>query len=845
MALAGGLAGCASSNQTDRPTPSEPQSEQEVKAAAESVPTETYVGVCRGECAGGCPLKVHVRDGKVVRTSLQPLPDERYNRLCLRGLQQPARVYSANRLQYPMRRVEGAERGIGEFERISWDEAIDEIATKWKGYIGEFGSQSIALLQGGGQNGICSSAITVGSAGQRFMNVMGMTLLPLNVDAAASRTAWMMTATTGGFNQPNEPADMLNSKTIVIWAGNPYLNSPQIVHFINEAMDQGAKLVVVEPNFNTNTYRADMWVAPRPGTDGALALGCINALFSNGWEDEEFIRAHSELPCYIKEDGTLLRMKDINAQASSEGGTEGSAVSVAPGLNVAQEGEQAEADMLVVWDEATQAAVPFGTAQRPALTGITEIAGIPVISTYDDMMRRLEDYTPEKASQITGVPAEQIVELARIYAQEGPAYTYTMQGSNHYKNGHYSFAQLWLLGLLTGNVAKPGASIGQGVSAPVMCNLMEVMYPGFNEGNPIAGSPGQIAFNQVNNILDTGMWGTTPLTLKSVYVTNANVVSGSSDYHSIDRWLKKIDFVVVADVEMTDTAKYADILLPVSYWFEIDELYGSYATHGHLTYQSKIIEPLYESVPDWEIYRKITKAMGDEYYQHFDMDSNGYIQLWLDSDALKGMGLTWDFFKQNHIGNFWTTEGDGEMGIRDDVMFRIYQEQVTPDMRDWNGVYAYPGKTWDESVPEYTTDRSLIFWKEPGEANPNDPVREKYPYHLMHERLRTRVHQQFWTSEYNEDYEPGPLVRLRPDDAASHNVREGDVVELFNDRGSVKLVATIDPGLQPGIIVAPRGFENFEFIDGQWASLASEEYNAVNVNHCFQDCAVDFRKVEA
>ena len=807
-----------------------PKTEEEVVSETSAFVTETHVGVCRGECAGGCPLKVHVRDGKVVRTSLQPLPDERYNRLCVRGLQQPARMYSANRIQYPMRRVEGAERGMGEFERITWDEAIDEIAARWKSYIDEFGNQSLVLLQGGGNNGITSSPICIGSAGQRFMNVMGMTLLPLDVDAAASRIGWMMTATTGGFNQPNEPADMLNAKTIVIWAGNPYINSPQIVHFINEAQDNGTKLVVVEPNFNTNTARADMWIAPRAATDGALALGCISAILANGWEDAGFIRTHSELPCYIKEDGSMLRMSDLGVEPTE-------AIDSATG-------RPTTVDPLVVWDEKTEGPVPFGETDAPALSGITEIEGTKVVSTYDDMLRRLEDYTPEKVSEITGVNVDDIIELARIYAQDGPVYTYTMQGVNHYMNGHYNFGPMWLVSLLTGNMGKPGASFGQGVSIPAECNMMEVMYPGFTEGTPIPGSPGKVGFNQMNSILDTGMYGEMPLELKSVYITNADVVGGSADYHSVDAWLKKIEFVVVADIEMTDTAKYADILLPVSHWFEIDELYGSYASHGHLTYQSQIVEPLFESLPDWEIYRKITKSLGDEYYQYFDMDNNGFIQLWLDTDALKAKGLTWEYFQKNHIGNFWSTEGDGELGLRDDMIFRVYKEApVLPDMLDWKGNYAYAGKTWTQDTAEQQTDRSIIFWKEAGEANPGNEIRSTYPYHMMHERLRTRLHQQFWTSKYNEDYEPGPLVRIRPDDAEAHGVAEGDLIEVFNDRGSMTAKATINPGIRPGTIVAPRGFQLFEFEAGQWSSLASEEYNAVNNNHCFQDCAVDFRKV--
>ena len=104
---------------------------EEAAPAAEQV----YCGVCRGNCGGGCFLNVHVRDGKVVRTSARDLPNPEYNRICVKGLTHSYRMYGADRLKYPMRRV--GERGAGQWEQISWDEAIKEITDKWKGYIAE------------------------------------------------------------------------------------------------------------------------------------------------------------------------------------------------------------------------------------------------------------------------------------------------------------------------------------------------------------------------------------------------------------------------------------------------------------------------------------------------------------------------------------------------------------------------------------------------------------------------------------------------------------------------------------------------------------------------------------
>ncbi|WP_080803980.1 twin-arginine translocation signal domain-containing protein [Arabiibacter massiliensis] len=118
LTAAGALVGC--SPKTENLEATDPKQQE--------VPEEQiFTGVCRSNCFGGCLLNIHVRDGQVVRTSAGDFPNKEYNRICSKGLTQPARVYSADRLQYPMRRVEGAERGLGEFERISWDEAIDEI----------------------------------------------------------------------------------------------------------------------------------------------------------------------------------------------------------------------------------------------------------------------------------------------------------------------------------------------------------------------------------------------------------------------------------------------------------------------------------------------------------------------------------------------------------------------------------------------------------------------------------------------------------------------------------------------------------------------------------------------
>lgn len=127
--------------------------------------TQIYAGACRGNCAGGCALDIHVRDNIVVRTTARDLPNPAYNRICARGIAHPGRIYSAERLQYPMRRT--GERGSGEFERITWDEAISEISEKWMGYAEEYGPSSMAMFTGSGNYAVCNG-VAFGSASTRF-----------------------------------------------------------------------------------------------------------------------------------------------------------------------------------------------------------------------------------------------------------------------------------------------------------------------------------------------------------------------------------------------------------------------------------------------------------------------------------------------------------------------------------------------------------------------------------------------------------------------------------------------------------------------------------------------------
>lgn len=196
----GALAGCA------------PQQVGMEETTAMDVPQdEIFAGACRGNCDGGCFLNVHVRDGQVVRTTARDFPETHYNRICSKGLTQVGRIYSAQRLQYPMRRV--GERGSDEFERISWDEAFQEIADRWKGITDEYGPGAMAVLYGSGNYAVCSG-VGASSATNRFINATGASYINMDTDLAGIPTGHVAPGLGMG---AGEPADYHNAKTFICW----------------------------------------------------------------------------------------------------------------------------------------------------------------------------------------------------------------------------------------------------------------------------------------------------------------------------------------------------------------------------------------------------------------------------------------------------------------------------------------------------------------------------------------------------------------------------------------------------------------------------------------------------
>lgn len=771
---------------------------QEVQASQYALAESIYAGSCRGNCFNGCFVNVHVRDNKVVRVSARELPTPEYNRICAKGLTMMHRMYSAERLKYPLKRV-GA-RGAGQWEQITWEEALDTVATKWTELQQEYGNSSFAYFPGSGNYGLLSGMGT-GGAAARLRNVTNSTHIGFAVDEALFRIGRTFTGWGRNFVL-NEAKDLTNAKTIICWGANIPVSQLQNMHFILDAQEKGAKYIVIDPTSNWNSSKADIHVPIRPGSDGVLAMAMMNIVLRENWQDYDFLRSSTVGPFLVKEsDGMYLRLSD---------------------LGLAEEDD----DAIVVRSSDGSVGLP-GEIPDAVLEGTFEINGIQVTTAYSLLIDSIKEYTPEKASEICDIPVSMIEEITRIYVTEGPSTIYQSFGVNHYVNAHYSYFSIFALAALTGNMCKEGASIGMGfVSGSVVANVVGTLFP--------PGSPGPsptVLVTELNDVLDTGMYGDIPINLKGMYINCVNPPATMADRQHTLSWMHKLDFIAVSDVTMTETAQNADIILPAAHWFEVLDANFSAQLNPYFMWQEKAVDPPHGCKSNFEIHKLLAQRMGVGSF--FDMGEEEFISLFVDSPAMRALGVTMEELREKKAikglpgDNFVSFEG-GVFGTATGRA-QFYQEVVIPD-------YDI-GQEWDISKER------LPHWEPPNEAWFENSLIERFPLHLISENTMLRTHSQWWEVPLLMEILKEPYLKISPADAERYGINDQDMVRVYNDRGHVVLRAHVNRGIKPGIIVHPRGWEACQYVSGHCQDLICSTINRVNANQAFYDVLVAIERV--
>lgn len=778
-----GLAGCSSIAEMPEETP-------------QTVEEKTYSNTCRGNCGGMCQLQTKVREGKVVKTS--PIVFDGEARLlqagCVKGQSNPQRIYSTHRLLHPMKQT--GERGSDNWEQITWDEAFGMIAEKFQASFDEYGPESVGLYAYGGNGNEFLSKMFFGFINdgetrmhsfngigfERFAQKTGITLFNGSADIAQLYIQmWHMGAAS------NSAEDYVNAKTILLWGANPADAQKHTWPCLLAAKKAGAKIVSIDPRFSNSSAHADMWVPIRPGSDGALMLAMCNHIIENDLIDYDYLRNKSIAPLLLKEDGSYLRLSDLGMD---------------PVAVTAADGTSSEVDSEVVYDEASGTFGSSRTVSDPALTGTFDADGIEVRTVYDYALESIKPFTVDYAVEECGIPAETIIEVAELYATSTPASIAHWWGMGHFRNSWRLYFGMGLLASLTGNACKPGASYTpSSLASSIYQGPLSTNWQSLDLKEQKVST--MICANRIPSIVETGMWQDRPFNLRALLIMQANPLESSVDYNAMADAFDKIDFVVVHEQFMTDTAKRADLVLPCTMTWESEDFNGTWM-------DQKAIEPIGEGKSNFEVFVGMANALG--YTDLYDKDGEGYLREILDTPENLEAGLGFDV---------WREEG---AILGDFAKNAVVGQETNPTGRTQFYLEYLPPR--DDMGQALTLQDKLPSYEHPGEAYASNPLREKYPlfgvsYHDNYTGQTMFSHVP-WLNDLR-GYEGEPYVLISETAANERGIETGDTVKVYNDRGYVVIRAVVTKGLQEDTIVVPRGYGSDQFIEGNVHELSSIE----------------------
>ncbi len=672
--------------------------------------TRTVFGTCHHDCPDSCGWVVTVNDPSETDVDAAPVavklrgnPDHPYSagELCPKVNRFLDRVYSPERLLYPLRRT--GPKGSGEFERVSWDDALAEIATNLHRVIDEHGPEAVLPYSDAGNQSLLS---LMGLSG-RFFGHMGATKL---IRAICGVTAGAGMSKTIGSPRGLDPMEHEHSKLIILWGTNTRLTNRHLWPTIEKARANGARLVVIDP-IRTLTADAvdpdagDSFIQPLPGTDIAMMLAMMHVLIRDGLTNDAWITEHT-----------------------------------------------------------------IG---------------------FDELAAAVADWTPERAEDVCGVEAAAITALAHDYATITPAGIRTLIGPEHHENGAMFHRTLSCLPALTGAWAQRGGGVSKSTGAWTESNIDvdAMLRPDMERGDSRTLNMGRLGV-----ILTHPNAGEVDGPAVHAFINwNCNPLVSTPDAEATRRGLLRDDlFTVVHEQFLTDTARYADIILPATTQIEADDVVLSWGSL-HINYNHAAIDPPGECVNNTELFRRLATAMGYTETALFDDDDTILREALptIDIDALRDdIWLRADYPADGRPfgdGDFDTPSG--RIHLASDELESIGQPRVPTYVPAHEG----PG----------------------GDAD----LLAEFPLQLLTPKHHTR----FLNTGYSHlpkhgPAEGAPYVEMCASDAATRALGDGDTARIWNRRASLELPVRITERLRPGVVSIPWAWWTHQHPDGKTAN---------------------------
>jgi anaerobic selenocysteine-containing dehydrogenase len=668
--------------------------------SAEFVRTRDGVvrGACPHDCPDTCAMLITVEDGRAVRVAGDPDHPVTKGFLCAKVNRYVERTYHDDRLRTPLRRV--GPKGSGQFEPITWDAALDEIATRLADIARSHdGPQAILPYSYAGTMGLVQGS----SMDHRFFHLLGASKLDRTICSMAGTVGMRMTV---GANIGADGEGVPQSDLVLLWGTNTLTANPHLWPFILQARERGAPIICIDPIRTRTAMQCDEWIPIRPGTDAALALGMMHVIYARGLEDADYLEQYT-----------------------------------------------------------------LG---------------------HEAMRERAAEWTPSRTAAVTGLPEETIVSLGERFGRAKAAFIRVNYGLQRHAGGGMAVRTIACLPALAGHWRRPGGGVQLSTSANFQFNRTALERPDLS---PPVRTINMIRLGDALTQADAGVGGPP---VKALIVYNSNPASVAPDRNAVLKGLAREDlFTVVLEHFQTDTADWADIVLPATTQLEHWDVHFAYG-HHYVSLNQPAIEPIGEAKPNSEIFRLLAARMGmtNPIMQDDDLT---LIRQALSSGLPKLDGVTLD-------------------GLIERGWMRL--NVPTPYLPYADGAFSTPsGKCefYSKRLAEMGMD-PLPTYIPPYESVERDPALvERFPLTLISSPAHTFLNTTFVNLTSLRRQTKEPEVLLHPADAERRAIAVGAMVTVRNDRGAFLARARVEPSIREGVVWAPSIW---------WGKLAADGANA-------------------
>jgi anaerobic selenocysteine-containing dehydrogenase len=739
-------------------------------------------GAVRGYCAlctAHCATVAAVKNGRVVRLD----PDHDHPNggvMCIKGKAAPELVYHPDRLNYPLKRSRAKHDPDPGWQRVSWDEALDDIAGRLKAIRDRYGPQALALAKG------TKSGTSVDDVERwlgRFLYLFGSP----NWVSTTHVCNWHRDtgfSYTFGANLPTP--DLTHSRAFLLWGHNPSSTSLILAHDIVAARARGMKTVVVDPRRVGIGSNADILLQPRPGSDGALALALVHCLIEEGWYDAGFARRWTNGPF-------LLNLATGRVVTEAELSSSGSA------------------DRYVVWDEIKGQTSIYDPATgefdrdgiEPALFGKRALSGKSGVElscrpVFDMLSEIAAAHAPERSSRVTWVSPETVWQTALLLAHNRPLSMYMWNGLGQHTNATQTSRAIATLYALLGdfdraggNVSFPKLAVNDVSGKEFLPKEVAAIRVG-RERKPLGppAKPGNCApYDIFTAILEER-----PYPIRALLNFGSNTVMSTADSRRGREALQALEFAVAADLFMSPTAELCDYVLPATSFLEMSNLTTAFehraAGKTHLQYRPAAVEPLAERRSDtWMIFQLAQRlGLGDQFW-------NGDIEAGY-AHELAPTGITLEELKLSPGGVSRPIEPTYEKYAKKNQAGKR-QGFATPSRKVelYSHAFAAHGVP---PLPEYV---------EPAVSPISRPdIAADYPLVLTNAKFTTFVHSQQRALPMLRRSSPEPSADLHPETARRYGIDNKQWMLVESPRGAIKVRAHVTTNIVPGVVCCQHGW---------------------------------------